>query len=116
MRIKATGVGSAALRGKSPLPRCARFAQPHGAHRRRLLLASAFLFAATQVLAQSRKLYRIGQLTARQQNPYAQAFEDGLRDHGYVVGKNVEIVHRWADATGSFVEAAKDLARANVDV
>jgi putative ABC transport system substrate-binding protein len=85
--------------------------------RRRWFVLGVLALCATRATAQqSGRVYRVGLLTARPQFPYAQAFEEGLREHGYVVGRNLEIVQRHADPTGSFSEAARELVRANVDV
>jgi putative ABC transport system substrate-binding protein len=40
----------------------------------------------------------------------------GLRDHGYVEGKNITLVFRWAEAAEQLPELAADLVRLNVDV
>src|SRR5262245_62319270 len=50
-------------------------------------------------------------------NPYVEAFRQGLRDLGYVEGRNIVIESRWAegmlDPLPSF---AAELARRNVDL
>jgi len=40
----------------------------------------------------------------------------GLRDLGYVEGKNVVLDFRWAETTGQLREMASELVAANVDV
>ena len=85
------------------------------------LLATFFL--ATVALAeaqQTAKVYRVGYLwpTRREQGQSRlDAFELGMRGHGYVMGKNLVIEYRWAD--GKFdrlADLAADLVRLNVDV
>jgi putative ABC transport system substrate-binding protein len=39
----------------------------------------------------------LGSATARDWGPYVSAFHQGLRDAGYVEGRNVAIEARWAD-------------------
>jgi putative ABC transport system substrate-binding protein len=81
--------------------------------RRELLgtLATGLLAAPLAVEAQTRtKVARIGYLSgdsATAHAQYAQAFSNGLRDLGYVEGKNLVIEHRWAE--GKF-ERLPDLA------
>lgn len=61
------------------------------------------------------KLPRIGVLEA---NPgFDHAFHDGLRQRGYVEGKNIAIEWRWAHARGErFPELAAELVRLNIQV
>jgi putative ABC transport system substrate-binding protein len=71
-------------------------------------------------LAQPAKIYRVGVLwmTRREQvQSRIDAFEQGIRDHGYVIGKNLLIEYRYAD--GKFdrlADLAAELVRLNVDV
>jgi putative ABC transport system substrate-binding protein len=44
------------------------------------------------------------------------ALRIGLRDHGYVEGKSINLVFRWAEASERLPELAADLARLNVDL
>ena len=44
------------------------------------------------------------------------ALRTGLRDHGYVEGKNINLVFRWAETTERLPELAADLVRLKVDV
>ena len=45
------------------------------------------------------------------------AFEQGMRAHGYVIGKNLVVEYRWADGkVDRLPELAADLVRSNVDV
>ena len=37
------------------------------------------------------KVYRIGYLGTSGRGPFSDAFEQGLRDHGYELGKNIVI-------------------------
>ncbi len=89
-------------------------------NRREVLLGAAALTAASGLQAQARKVYRIGwpstspreSLTAH----YA-ALELGLREHGYIVGKNVTIDFRYAGPKPENVSVAiRELDRAKVDV
>jgi putative ABC transport system substrate-binding protein len=63
---------------------------------------------------QNRKVPHIGYLMDRSGPPGVldEGFFDGLREHGYVVGKNVEIDYRW---TGGKSERLPALARELVD-
>ena len=40
----------------------------------------------------------------------------GLRDHGYVEGKNINLVFRWAETAELLPGLAAELVRLNVDV
>jgi len=66
------------------------------------------------------KVYRIGYLqtsTREQQLHLIKAFEEGLRNLGYVVGQNVVIEYRFAEAKLERLPGlAADLVRLNVDV
>ena len=85
------------------------------------LLATFMLATVALVEAQQpTKVYRIGYLwqSRREQGQgRLDAFELGMRGHGYVVGKNLAIEYRWAD--GKFdrlADLASDLVRLNVDL
>ena len=66
-----------------------------------VVTAFAILFFALPVVAQNaQKVRKIGFLSVfSRSDPGSQswhkAFEQGLRDHGWVVGKNITIDHRW---------------------
>ena len=46
-----------------------------------------------------------------------QGFFDGLREHGYVVGQNVEIDYRWTEGKSERLPAlARDLVDSKVDI
>ena len=85
------------------------------------ILATVILTAIYPAEAQqTAKVFRIGYLTTalseRQKNRLA-AFQQGLRDLGYVEGKNIIIEYRFAD--GKFErlpELVAELVRLNVDV
>jgi ABC-type uncharacterized transport system substrate-binding protein len=66
------------------------------------------------------KTYRIGFLggaSASGYDPLIEAFVLGLRDHGYLVGKNVTIEYRWADGKyDRLAGLAAELVRLKVDV
>ena len=47
---------------------------------------------------------------------WVQALRIGLRDHGYVEGKNIDLVFRWAETLERLGEMAADLVRLKVDV
>lgn len=88
--------------------------------RRQFLIASGALLAAPLVRAQRpEKVYRIGMpnVVNRPANPFIAAFEDGLRDHGYLPGKNVVIDYRSADGSAERLPVVvRELVRSNPDV
>jgi len=87
------------------------------------VLVLAALFLAAISLAQGQqpaKVYRIGLLSARSSSSDStrtEAFRQGLRELGYVEGKNIIIEYRYAE--GKFErlpDLAAELVRLNVDV
>jgi len=91
--------------------------------RRRFLIASSALLAAPLIgRAQTAiKVHRIGILlvappTASTQ-PFRDAFEQGLREHGYVEGRNLLIEQRFTGTSPERIaEQAAELVRLNVDL
>jgi putative tryptophan/tyrosine transport system substrate-binding protein len=67
---------------------------------------------------QPAKLPRIGLLRAGSPpDPMIEAFRQGLRDLGYVEGKNIVIEYRWAEGKNERLpDLAADLVRLEVDV
>lgn len=91
--------------------------------RRKLLLASGLvvLVPASRCLAQaSGKVWRIGMLetTSMAMNTAnLDGLRRGLRELGYVEGKNLVIEYRWAHSSPErYVELAKEVVRMKVDV
>ena len=91
--------------------------------RRSLLLVAAvsLVGAATQVRAQlGRRPYRVGFLGALTEAAVAErvkSFRDGLRDLGYVEGRNLVLEFRWANGRMHLLTAlAAELVRLPVDV
>jgi putative ABC transport system substrate-binding protein len=85
------------------------------------MAAGGLLAAPLAVEAQSRgKVWRIGFLGAGTRAGWAQgvdALQLGLRDHGYVDGRNVTIEYRWAENRfDRLPELAAELVRLNPDV
>src|SRR5215217_7353710 len=81
------------------------------------LLGGAAL--ATPVAAQAQRPARIGFLgfgTAAATADRVEALRAGLRDLGYLEGKNIVIDFRWAEAVDRLRELAAELVRENVDV
>lgn len=79
-----------------------------------ILILAAALAADAQ---QAGRLHRIGYLGASGRGPFSEAFAQGLRDHGYELGKNLAIDYRFAE--GKFdrlPDLAAELVRLNVDV
>jgi putative ABC transport system substrate-binding protein len=69
---------------------------------------------------QAARVYRVGQLAVPSREamkPLVQAVEDGLRDLGYVTGRNLVIEYRFADGKPERLpELTAELVRLNVDV
>ena len=89
--------------------------------RRELLIALGGALAAPASLAQPpAKFARIGFLDATTAAGYAdwmEAFRAGLRELGYVEGKNIAIEFRWADENyARLPQLAAELVRLKVDV
>ena len=62
-----------------------------------MILASALAVASAEA-QQPGKIYRIGYLRAEKAPEVdIEGFRQGLRDHGYVEGKNIVVEYRWAD-------------------
>jgi ABC-type uncharacterized transport system substrate-binding protein len=89
-----------------------------------LLLATLFLSTVTFANAQqTAKMYRIGVLSRRgaptptSPDPNADAFRRGLRDLGYVEGKNVQLEYRYTGGKGDqFPALVSDLMQLKVDI
>jgi putative tryptophan/tyrosine transport system substrate-binding protein len=87
--------------------------------RRRLLLTSLAGVLVAPFAVEAGKVYRIGYLIYGSPASVAhrtEALRMGLRDLGYIEGKNITIVFRSADTAGQLPEAAADLVRLKVDV
>jgi putative ABC transport system substrate-binding protein len=82
-----------------------------------LLVLIALLTAEVRA-QQPAKVHQIGYLNSFYPLPAnrVEALRTGLRDLGYVEGKNIAIVFRSAEAGERLAEAAADLVRLNVDV
>ena len=79
-------------------------------------LCAPFALAHAQ---QNRKVPHIGYLMDRSGPPGVldQGFLDGLREHGYVVGQNLEIDYRWTEGNSERLPAlARELVASKVDV
>ena len=76
-----------------------------------------FVLSVPAHAQQPAKVYRLGYLGSAARGPFVEAFEQGLRDHGYELGKNVVIVYRSAEGKfDRFPALAAELVRLNVDV
>ena len=89
--------------------------------RRTFLIGSLVVFAPSRARAQQMgKVYRIGFLgiaNASSWAIYITALRQGLRELGYVEGKNLVIEYRWAqDDFGRLPKLAADLVNLKVDV
>jgi ABC-type uncharacterized transport system substrate-binding protein len=63
------------------------------------------------------KVYRIGMLGSSASDPLVEAFKQGLRELGYVEGRNIMVEYRSAEGrTERLPELAADLVRLKVDV
>jgi len=86
-----------------------------------LILLATVLSALTSLAQaqQSGKIYRLGVLSQgfAEPSPDIEAFRQGLRDLGYMEGKNLVIEYRYAEGRGGrYPELASDLVRLKVDV
>src|SRR6516165_9779269 len=85
----------------------------------KLLGGTATVWPLAARAQQPAKIARIGFLglgPAAAQSNRVKALRAGLRDLGYVEGKNVVIEFRWADTVEQLPELAAELVRMNVDV
>jgi len=92
-------------------------------NRRKLIIAfgaGALVAPLASFAQQQGKVWRIGYLqgSTREAQPYLiQAFEGGLREKGYTLGRNLVIEYRFADGRlERLPELAADLVRLRVDV
>jgi putative ABC transport system substrate-binding protein len=67
---------------------------------------------------EARKVARVGVLhSGSPPDPFVEPFSQGLRDLGYVEGRNISIDHRWAEGRAERLPGlAADLVRLKVDV
>jgi putative ABC transport system substrate-binding protein len=90
-----------------------------GTSRLRSLLAACILAAPLVADAQPAKVYRIGYLTAgpSSTNLYRGAFQQGLRELGWVEGQNIVTDYRFAEGRlDRLPDLAAELVRLKVDV
>ena len=84
------------------------------------LCAVLFALCYPAAAQQSGKIPRIGALftgPSATATPYVEAFRTGLRDLGYIEGRNIAIEYRWAELRANhFADLAADLVRAKVDI
>jgi len=87
------------------------------------ILALAFVLLASPLLSEAqeaKKVYRVGHLMLLPREPltpFIEALEQGLRDLGYVEGRNVIIEHRSAEGNlERLPDVAAELVRLKVDV
>jgi putative ABC transport system substrate-binding protein len=76
------------------------------------LYALLFALCAPATAQQRGKIYRIGYLAP---GPLAESFRQGLRELGYVEGKNLFIEYRQGATPGRFAELAAELVQLKVD-
>ena len=86
-----------------------------------ILFAGALLaVAVTAEAQQQKKIPRIGVLVPTSPSIYAariKAFQQGLREHGYIEGKNIMLEYRYAEGKADrFPELATELVGLKVDV
>ena len=87
-----------------------------------LFLVGVALPAPAHAAPPSGKVLRVGILSVITStfdpvnNPFDRAFVEGLREHGYVIGRNVTIEFRSADNPEALSRLAAELVALNVDV
>src|SRR5215475_7428678 len=63
------------------------------------------------------RIARIGYLGSSPSDPFVEAFKQGLRERGYVEGRNIAIEYRWTEGKFEALPSlAADLVRLKVDV
>jgi putative ABC transport system substrate-binding protein len=79
--------------------------------------AAAWPLAARAQQTKSARIGFLGVDSASNHAPRLAAFRAGLRDLGWVEGRNIQIELRWADGNyGAVTALAEELVRLNVDV
>ena len=85
-----------------------------------LLLLEVFCTPLHSIAQGTEKVHRVGFLGPRVRTdvaPYVDAFRQGLRDLGWVEGRNIVIEYRWAEGNADrLADLAADLVRIKVDV
>jgi putative tryptophan/tyrosine transport system substrate-binding protein len=86
-----------------------------------ILALSLILVSGEETDAQAGKIHRIGYLDSSRHavnDPLLKAFQKGLSDLGWVEGKNIIFVYRFAEGKGPAYEAelAGELVRLKVDL
>ncbi|HYA28484.1 MAG TPA: ABC transporter substrate-binding protein [Acidobacteriota bacterium] len=85
-----------------------------------MLSAIAIVLAVAEAVAEAQqpgKIYRVGYLGSAGRGPFLEAFDQGMRDHGYELGKNLIIEYRSAEGKFDRLPGlAAELVRLNVDV
>ena len=89
--------------------------------RRQLLIASGVLLIAAPLPTEAQqpgKVYRIGFLrTSAPPDAYIEAFRQGLKELGYIEGKNIAFEYRWAGGKVDRLPAlAAELVSLKVDI
>jgi len=91
-------------------------------NRRRLILGAAAVLLAPraghgQPTGKMQRIGFLGSTSRRAHGPFLDAFRAGLRERGYVEGKDFTIEARWAEGEyGRLPALAADLVRQNVDL
>jgi putative tryptophan/tyrosine transport system substrate-binding protein len=81
------------------------------------LFALLFALCMSAHAQQAGKVYRIAYLGSAARGPFSDAFAQGLREHGYELGKNLIIEYRSAEGKFDLLPSlATELVRLNVDV
>jgi putative tryptophan/tyrosine transport system substrate-binding protein len=82
-----------------------------------LTLLSILLVPLGAVAQEPGKVARIGMLAPSPSDPFVHAFRQGLRELGYVEGRNVTVEYRWTEGRSEQLPSlAADLVRLKVDV
>jgi putative ABC transport system substrate-binding protein len=81
------------------------------------VLATVLLATVSIVEAQQMKVPRIGYLVPTSSSPYIEAFRQGLRDLGYIEGKNILIEYRYAEGKPDrYPSLVAELVQLKVDI